>query len=618
MRIGGLASGMDIDQIVYDLMKAERMKVDTLYQQKQTKEWQKADYREMNLKLRALYNSTFDMKLQSSYLKYKVSGALENGSKIDPYFTVSANAGAVPGNYEIKVNQVAEHAKIKSTSSITKPLAGQELTVPVDINESNNTLDITIDGVKKTITLAVQNYDGSEGKTLSDLASDINLKINEAFNTEKVDVKIDQNRIVFQPKEGYQKFSMILEGRDALGALGFPDSDMVKYEPINPNTPLKDQWNKFSSNPLNNDKLSFKVNDKQFTFDFSENGAHKNYSLNDILSKISSDKDADARAYYDDITDKVVISSKQTGAAQTVKVEDTDGSRFFEVLGFGAGNTAASGKNAKILFDDTIIEKATNEFTVNDINLSLKKPMTEKVTLTVAQDIDSAVENIKKYVELYNETIDVINKKILEERFRKFPPLTDEQKSVMKEDDIKRWEEKAKSGLLRADPILSNVVDKMRSAVYMPVKGLPEDFDSLYDIGITTGGWTEKGKLYINETKLREALAKDSESVMKLFNQSNENDSSQNGIAVRVYDILKTGIDDITKKAGGGEFQIYDDSILGKQIRDIGERIDDMEERLIRTEERYWQKFTAMEKAIQYANQQSMWLTMQMGQYSGQ
>ena len=30
MRIGGLASGFDIDQIVSDLMKVERMRVDTL------------------------------------------------------------------------------------------------------------------------------------------------------------------------------------------------------------------------------------------------------------------------------------------------------------------------------------------------------------------------------------------------------------------------------------------------------------------------------------------------------------------------------------------------------------------------------------------------------------
>ena len=47
------------------------------------------------------------------------------------------------------------------------------------------------------------------------------------------------------------------------------------------------------------------------------------------------------------------------------------------------------------------------------------------------------------------------------------------------------------------------------------------------------------------------------------------------------------------------------------------DRISTMEEMLVRAEERYWQKFIAMEQAIQYANQQSMWLASQMNMYSG-
>ena len=86
MRIGGLASGMDIDQIVDDLMRAERMRVDNLYQQKQVMEWQKQDYRDINLKLRSLYNSTFDMKLSSSYLKYKAMEYMDDGTDFDKYF----------------------------------------------------------------------------------------------------------------------------------------------------------------------------------------------------------------------------------------------------------------------------------------------------------------------------------------------------------------------------------------------------------------------------------------------------------------------------------------------------------------------------------------------------
>jgi len=54
MRIGGLASGMDIDSLVEQLMQAERAPLDKLEQKKQTYEWQRDAYRDVNTKLQAL------------------------------------------------------------------------------------------------------------------------------------------------------------------------------------------------------------------------------------------------------------------------------------------------------------------------------------------------------------------------------------------------------------------------------------------------------------------------------------------------------------------------------------------------------------------------------------
>ena len=64
-RIGGLASGMDIDTLVSDLMKAERLPLDKLTQKKQILEWQRDDYRSMNTLL-----SDFDKYI----LKYFFEG----------------------------------------------------------------------------------------------------------------------------------------------------------------------------------------------------------------------------------------------------------------------------------------------------------------------------------------------------------------------------------------------------------------------------------------------------------------------------------------------------------------------------------------------------------------
>lgn len=459
---------------------------------------------------------------------------------------------------------------------------------------------MTIDGVKKVVTLEAGSYD----------ASDLQNAINSAFGgIERVQVDINENnQITIQPAQNYNKVTITLnsikneDGYDILEVLGFDNG--ASYRPLNLNTSLRDQI----SAELPNSPITFTINGQEFEFD-------PNVSLQQILDKINSTADIGVTARYDALTDKLVLISKETGLGANIEIVDESG--LFKALGFDT--FSASGQNARIVLNGTTVEKTTNDFTINGIRFSLKEVMEEgqEATFRLENDPDAAVESIKKYIELYNETIDLINKKLSEERYRNYPPLTEAQKKEMSENDIKLWEEKAKSGLLRSDPLLDRIVQNLRYAVGSAVAGQPEGIKTLADLGITTVDWKEKGKLHIkDETKLRNAITKDPEAVMRLFNADGA-DSSKDGVATRIYDILKGGIQDLTEKAGGGEFQIYDNSVLGKQIRDLEDRISSMEEMLLRTEERYWQKFTAMEKAIQYANQQSMWLASQMNMYAG-
>ena len=73
MRISGLASGMDIDKLVSDLMKAERMPLDKLKQKKQILEWQRDDYRSMNTLLQDLdsyiFNNRFARNTSGIYME---------------------------------------------------------------------------------------------------------------------------------------------------------------------------------------------------------------------------------------------------------------------------------------------------------------------------------------------------------------------------------------------------------------------------------------------------------------------------------------------------------------------------------------------------------------------
>ncbi|NTW06110.1 MAG: hypothetical protein HGA27_08350, partial [Peptococcaceae bacterium] len=102
MRISGLASGMDIDQMVTDLMKAHSYKLDKIKQNTQVAQWQKDDYLSINNSLRSLRDSSSDMRLQATYSVNKSISSNEDA------LTASAGSAATPGSYGVTVNQLAQ------------------------------------------------------------------------------------------------------------------------------------------------------------------------------------------------------------------------------------------------------------------------------------------------------------------------------------------------------------------------------------------------------------------------------------------------------------------------------------------------------------------------------
>ena len=108
MRISGLSSGLDIDQIVSDLVKAQRIPLDRVYQQKIKTEWKRDAYREVNTKLLRFRNLAFDLSLQGAFLKKSATS-----SRTD-ILTATASGQAVEGKYEVKVKQLAAAARFVS------------------------------------------------------------------------------------------------------------------------------------------------------------------------------------------------------------------------------------------------------------------------------------------------------------------------------------------------------------------------------------------------------------------------------------------------------------------------------------------------------------------------
>lgn len=239
------------------------------------------------------------------------------------------------------------------------------------------------------------------------------------------------------------------------------------------------------------------------------------------------------------------------------------------------------------------------------------------VTMQAAADTKAAKEQIVEFVAKYNEVIDEFNKLLKENKYRDFPPLTEEQRKDMSESEQKLWDEKAQSGLLRGDSILRNGVTDMRATFMGHVSGLGDNLiDSLAEIGITTSKeMKENGKLVIDDKKLEAALAKDPDQVYKMFSQTGKVTETvdangrkvtedSRGIAYRLRDVMKEMTLNIEKKAGreGATDQSYN---IGRNIVQADDRITKLQAKLKNIEARYWKQFTAMETAINKANSQS-------------
>ena len=80
MRFGGLATGLDTQTMVRDLVRAESMRVNRLTQSRTQLEWRREDMRTLNTQLTSLRNRTFDMTLQGSYCLLYTSPSPRDGA----------------------------------------------------------------------------------------------------------------------------------------------------------------------------------------------------------------------------------------------------------------------------------------------------------------------------------------------------------------------------------------------------------------------------------------------------------------------------------------------------------------------------------------------------------
>lgn len=160
MRIGGLASGIDTESIINDMMRAHRIPLNKITQKKQYTEWQLDDYRSVNRDIRSMREGLFDMTRQSTYMAKTVNVSNENAVGIR---ALSANAEF---SGTLQVHELARAATWNSGDanklvSTEKDENGNE----VKLSENTKISDLSEDSwlkVGDTIHISVPNGEKAE------------------------------------------------------------------------------------------------------------------------------------------------------------------------------------------------------------------------------------------------------------------------------------------------------------------------------------------------------------------------------------------------------------------------------------------------------------------------
>ncbi len=371
--------------------------------------------------------------------------------------------------------------------------------------------------------------------------------------------------------------------------------------------------------------IDININGKKVSVDTSK-------SMNEMVKAINN-SGAGVKASYDANTDRIFFSAEGTGKEAKIDFSGTtgagveflrDGLKLYDEQKDSEGNVTGrdlmglvEGQNAKFDLDGVKgLEQNSNEFTISGITYSLKDADAvngKTTTVTVKNDNDGMLKAVKDFVDQYNEMLESINGVIYQQKNKSFEPLTADQKKDMTADQIKDWEEKAKAGVLHGDSILRGVVNNMRTSIYTSINGIDGKYNSLFAIGIKTGDYSTNGKLVIDEDKLKKAIEEDPDAIAKILNGTTDKNGKETaGVADKLYDQLKTGLDKIDSQSGAAKGSKDTQSYLSKVIARNEKTIATKTARMNQQMETYYKQYDAMESMLEQLQKQQETLASYM------
>lgn len=383
--------------------------------------------------------------------------------------------------------------------------------------------------------------------------------------------------------------------------------------------------NKISSGSTLSD-LGFKP-EADGTYKLNINGTEisldKKSTISSMMSAVNKSA-AGVTMTYSSLTNSFTLESKEFGGAGKVEVGDTSLGRSLGLVDDNGTVGASEGQNAifeingqEVYLNDNTYTLDGNTFTFND-NMTIG----ETYTVNIAKDSTTVKDALKKFVESYNKLIDDVYGYIgkspaKDDDGNTYEPLTNAEKEEMSEDEITKWEEKAKQGVLYNDSTVSTIMSQMRSALYTNVTLDDGSKFGIYNLGIKTSSeWSEHGKLQIDENAFDKAFENNEDAIIKLFTDSDT------GMMKKLNSVIDGAVKSrgaantrgtLVRKAGKADSSVTTDSTIYKEMVKMQDRLKELQDRYNTKEEYWWKVFTNMETAMADLNSQTSYISSYLG-----
>ncbi|MBR6697147.1 MAG: flagellar filament capping protein FliD [Lachnospiraceae bacterium] len=661
IRLSGMASGLDTDAIVKDLVSAYSTRKDNLVKEQTKLQWKQDAWKDMNTKIYNFYSKNLSsMKLSSAFLKKaatisntsvaKVSAnstapigsqtleierlakagyltgaeiTKEDGTALkgsDKLTDVKGMADFAGGNITVKVGDIEKTVEIKEDMTISQFVTAlKDAGVSASFDEKNGRMFVNSKASGKDANFTFVANDQSGFDALKNLGLMTTTEADKAEYDYWKSLATDGEALAKLKEERYNAAAYTTESLKAAIAKEYDEAkakaDEYKTSAENLQKKLDELNAQLENDTLtDDDKAKIQEEITTVTTDMDDAVAKEAEQRDIMLAKdalLGSD-DAAIAAFEAELANRNAAIKTDIEAGIDSKVA------FAQTV-----NLEASQGAVKIDGDDSIIylngaryTSETNSYSINGITIEATAETEEPVIITTNTDTEAIYNMVKDFFKSYNELVNGIDKSYNAAAAKDMMPLTDDEKEAMSESEIEKWEEKIKNSLLRRDDTLNSVSTMLKSAMQASFTINGKSY-SLASFGIKTAGYfeaadNEKSAYHIdgdpddsltsgNTDKLKEAIANDPDAVVSFFTQ----------LADKAY--TKLG-DKMKTSSISSAFKVYNDKSMQSDYEDYTEKIKDWEERIEKIEESYYKQFSAMEKALSQLQSSTSALTSMLGQ----